>query len=220
MGIGSAFGKPKTKVEPLIKEAPLVEALSGLTGNADFTSTPVDRAGPLANHFNLLKHRGMVIQLILLGGLGLYAFVDYILLTNYLVSGDLPLWPFVSAGLFAGALGVRLGKGAPGPERLGLAVLFSIIALVAAYPGVQRYTLVASPKPTAVEFDMTETGHFEHAQYPTINLQDSNIAEYWQSLPAGQPHTFFLHESVLGFGLIDMSPVYEKTRAFYGGDER
>jgi hypothetical protein len=162
----------------------------------------------------------MVIQLILLGGLGIYAFVDYVFLTNYLVSGDLPLWPFVSAGLLAGALGVRLGKGTPVPERLGLAILLSIIAVVAAYPGVQRYTLVASPTPIAVDFNMTEPGYFEHAQYPTINLQDKNIAEYLQSLPAGQPQTFLLYESVLGFGLIDMSPVYEKTRAFYRDDER
>ncbi|WZF87624.1 hypothetical protein NLK58_14915 [Marinobacter metalliresistant] len=137
----------------------------------------------------MLQHKGMVIQLILLAGLGTYALVDYTLLTNYLVSGDLPLWPFVSAGLLAGALGFQLGKGAPGAERLGLAALLGVIAMVAAYPGLQRYTLMNSPEPVAVAFKMTQPGYFEHSDYPAINQQESSIPEYWQSLPSGKART-------------------------------
>lgn len=220
MGIGGAFGKPKTRVEALLNEAPLVKALSGITGTVDFTSTPTDRTGPFANHFNLLKHKGMVLQLTLLAGLGTYALVDYLLLTNYLVSGDMPLWPFVSTGLLAGALGIRLGKGAPRAERLGLAALLSVIAMAATYPGLQRYTLMASPEPLSVAYDSSETGYFEHAHYPAINQRESNIPEYWRSLPSGEVYTFLLYESGLGFVLIDMAPVYEKSRAFYRENER
>lgn len=219
ISFGSAFGKPKTRVEALIHEAPLVKALTGITGNADFTSTPVERTGPLANHFNLLKHKGMVVQLILLASLGTYAVVDYILLTNHLVSGDLPLWPFVSTGLLAGALGIRLGKGAPLAERLGLAALLCFIALTATYPGLLRYTLIISPEPLAVAYNSTEAGYFEHSRYPAINQRESSIPEYWQSLPPEEAYTFFLHESGLGFVLIDMSTVYEKSRAFYRDNE-
>jgi hypothetical protein len=215
MGLRGAFGKPKTKVEALLNAAPLVKALAELTDNADFTSTPVDRTGPLANHFNLLKHKGMVAQLILLAGFGTYTLVDYLLLTNYLILGDLPLWPFVSAGLLAGALGVQLGKGAPRSERLGLAALLGVIAMAATYPGLQRFTLMTSSEPLAVNYDMTEAGYFEHARYPAINQRESSIPEYWQSLPSGEIYTFYLHESVLGFVLIDRSSVYEKNRAFY-----
>ncbi|MEX2475980.1 hypothetical protein [Marinobacter sp.] len=223
IGIGSAFGKPKTKVEALIKEAPLVRALSRISGNADFTSTPTDRTGPLANHFNLLKHKGMVLQLILLAGLGTYALVDYLLLTNYLVAGDLPLWPFVSTALLAGVLGVRLGKGAPRAEHLGLAAVLCVVASAATYPGLQRYALMASPDPLSATYDRTEAGYFEHSHYPAINQRESNIPEYWQSLPSEEVYTFFLHESGLGFVLVDMAPVYEKSRAFYretGHDEQ
>lgn len=220
IGIGSAFGKPKTRVEALINEAPLVKALSRITGNVDFTSTPTDRTGPLANHFNLLKHKGMVLQLILLAALGTYGLVDYVLLTNYLVLGDLPLWPFVSTGLLAGVLGIRLGSGAPRVERLGLAALLCVIALAATYPGLQRYTLMVSPEPLSVAYDSTETGYFQHSHYPAINQRESSIPEYWQSLPSGEVYTFFLHESGLGFVLIDMATVYEKSRAFYRANGR
>ncbi len=92
LGFGRTFGKSKSKVETLIIEAPLVQALSAVTNNVNFSSIPVDRTGPLASHFNLLQHKGMVIQLILLTGLGTYALVDYVMLTNYLVVGDMPAW--------------------------------------------------------------------------------------------------------------------------------
>ncbi|ADP98475.1 hypothetical protein [Marinobacter adhaerens] len=125
MGLAGAFGKPKARVETMISEAPLVRALSEAAIEAHVTSTPVDRTGPLAKHFNLLKHRGMVVQLSLLAGLGLYALTDYLLLTNYLILGDLPMWPFVSVWLLASAMGIRLGRGAPGAENWGLPPCFA-----------------------------------------------------------------------------------------------
>lgn len=219
IGIGSAFGRPKTRVEAIVTEAPLVKALTAATGNVEFTSSPTDSAGPLANQFNLLEHKGMVVQLVLLAVLGTYALVDYVLLTNYLIIGDLPLWPFVSAGLLGGFAGIRLGAGAPVPERLGLAALLCVIAVGASYPGLQRYTLLASPEPVSVVYDSTETAYFEHAQYPAIDQRESGIPEYWQSQSSDDVYTFFLHESGLGFALVDMSTVYEKSRAFYESNE-
>ena len=82
LGLTGAFGKPKARVEAIINEAPLVRALSEAAGEASVASKPVDRSGPLAKQFNLLRHRGMVIELVLLTGLGAYALIDYLLLTN------------------------------------------------------------------------------------------------------------------------------------------
>jgi hypothetical protein len=220
LGLAGAFGKPKARVETIISESPLVMALSEAAVGADIASTPVDRSGPLAKHFNLLKHRGMLIELTLLAGLGAYALIDYLMLTNYLVLGDLPIWPFVSAGLLAGALGIRLGRGAPGAERLGVAAMLCLVAVAATYPGVQRYTLIASPEPVSVAYEMTETAHFEHSSYPAIDQRSSNIQEYWESLETGADVVFWVHDPVLGFALVDMSPVYEKSRAFYRTQEK
>jgi hypothetical protein len=219
LGLTGAFGKPKARVESIINEAPLVRALSEAAGEASVASTPVDRSGPLAKQFNLLKHRGMVIELVLLTGLGAYALTDYLLLTNYLILGDLPLWPFVSSGLLAGALGIRLGRGAPGAERVGVAAMLCMVAIAATYPGIQRYTLIASPEPVSLAYEMTGTAHFEHSDYPAINQRSSNITEYWESLETGKNVDFLVHKPVLGFSLVDMSPVYEKSRAFYRARE-
>lgn len=219
LGLTGAFGKPKARVEAIINEAPLVRALSEAAGEASVASTPVDRSGPLAKQFNLLKHRGMVIELVLLTGLGAYALTDYLLLTNYLILGYLPLWPFVSAGLLAGALGIRLGRGAPGAERVGVAAMLCMVAMAATYPGIQRYTLIASPEPVPVAYEMTETAHFQHSVYPAIDQRSSNITEYWESLETGKNVDFLVHKPVLGFSLVDMSPVYEKSRAFYRARE-
>lgn len=219
LGLTGAFGKPKARVEAIINEAPLVRALSEAAGEASVASKPVDRSGPLAKQFNLLKHRGMVIELVLLTGLGAYALTDYLLLTNYLILGDFPMWPFVSSGLLAGALGIRLGKGAPGAERVGVAAMLCMVAIAATYPGIQRYTLIASPEPVSVAYEMTETAHFEHSDYPAIDQRSSNITEYWESYETGANVDFRVHKPVLGFALVDMSPVYEKSRAFYRARE-
>lgn len=219
LGLTGAFGKPKAQVEAIINEAPLVRALSEAAGEASVASKPVDRSGPLAKQFNLLRHRGMVIELVLLTGLGAYALTDYLLLTNYLILGDFPLWPFVSAGLLAGALGIRLGRGAPGAERVGVAAMLCMVAIAATYPGIQRYTLIASPEPMSVAYEMTGAAHFEHSDYPAIDQRSSNITEYWESLETGANVDFRVHKPVLGFALVDMSPVYEKSRAFYRARE-
>ncbi|MDS1309121.1 hypothetical protein [Marinobacter xiaoshiensis] len=215
MGFGSVFGKSRTKVEALLIEAPLVQALSLATKGVSFTSTPAESTGPLAGHFNLMQHKGMVIQMALLAGLGAYALVDYLMLTNYLVVGDMPIWPFVAGGLLAGALGIRLGKGAPRAEHLGLAILLGLITAAAIYPGLQRYTLIASQAPVEITYQMTESGYFEHASFPDIDQRKSGIFEYWASLPLGENYRFSLYEPVAGFVMVDMAPVYAKSRAFY-----
>ncbi|MBK1852321.1 hypothetical protein FE845_13280 [Marinobacter sp. 1-4A] len=220
MGFGALFGKSQSKVEALLAEAPLVQALSLATNNLSFTTTPTDETGPLAGHFDLLQHKGMVIQLVLLTGLGIYTLVDYLLLTNFLVVGERPLWPFVFGGLLAGALGIHLGKGAPKAEYIGLSVTLGLAGAIAVYPGLQRYTLIAAPAPIEITYQMTKIGYFEHASYPDIDQRESGILEYWESLTLGENYSFSLYEPVVGFTMVDMTPVYAKSRAFYEAAEQ
>lgn len=220
MGLSIIFKKTRSKVETLITEAPLVQALSAATNKVNFTTTPADKTGPLAGHFDLLQHKGMVIQLALLAGLGMYALVDYMLLTNFLVIGERPIWLFVSGGVIAGALGIHLGSGAPKVEHVGLSILLGLASAVAVYPGLQRYTLIASSAPIEITYQMTEAGYFEHPSYPDIDQRESGITEYWESLTLEENYSFSLYEPVVGFAMVDMTPVYEKSRAFYEAAEQ
>lgn len=214
MGLRDIFGKPKDKLPRLLEEAPLVQSLSAATGQAITASEPAS-SGPLANQYNLMTHKGMVAQLALLTIFGLYGVTDFVLLTDYLVLGNLPLWPFVSAGLLSAALGIRLGRGAPVAERLGVTALVTLAAVAATYPGLQRYSLLASPQPIAVSYQSTATALFEHPTHPAIDQRSSHIPEYWKTVPAGSEYVFYLHEPVMGFSIVDMGPVHEKSRAFY-----
>lgn len=214
MGLRDIFGKPKDKLPGLLEEAPLVQALSAATGLAITASEPVS-SGPLANQYNLMTHKGMVAQLFLLTVLGLYGVADFMLLTDYLVVGSLPLWPFVSAGLLTAALSIRLGRGAPMAERLGVMTLVTLAAIAATYPGLQRYSLLASPDPIAVAYQVQQTGLFGHPDHPTIDQRGSGIPEYWETVSVGSEYVFYLHGPVMGFTMVDMGPVYEESRMFY-----
>ncbi|MEQ9547009.1 MAG: hypothetical protein RIK85_13470 [Marinobacter sp.] len=214
MGLRNVFGKPRDKLHGLLREAPLVQSLSAATGKAITVSEPAS-SGPLANQYNLMTHKGMVAQLVLLTIFGLYGIADFVLLTDYLVLGNFPLWPFVSAGLLTAALGIRLGRGAPMAERLGVTALVTLAAVAATYPGLQRYSLLAAPQPIAVPYQSTDTALFEHPNHPAIDQRNSQIAEYWQTVPAGSEYVFYLHRPVMGFSMVDMGPVHEKSRAFY-----
>lgn len=215
LGLGGAFGKPKARIETLLAEAPLAQALTAAVGEEKLTSESTERSGPLADHFNLLHHRGMVALLILLTALGVYALVDYLMLTNILVLGNLPLWPFVSSALITGVIGIRLGKGAPAAERLGVTALLVLAAAAATYPGIQRYTLMASEPAETVEFEVAETAYFVSDRYPAIDQRQSNITEFWQQYEPGTGYPFRVYPPVIGFALVDLEPVYQRSRAFY-----
>jgi len=72
-----------------------------------------------------------------------------------------------------------------------------------------------SPDPISATYHTESTGLFTHEEYPTIDQRESKIPDYWKSVEEGQPYPFTLHHPVLGFWLVDMGPVYEKSRAFY-----
>jgi hypothetical protein len=215
LGFTEIMGKQQERVATVLQESPLTRALAGVVGDEKLVAQAPERTGPLADQFNLLTHKGMLAALALLTVLGGYALVDYLMLTNYLVLGDLPLWPFVSAGLIAAVAGIKLGKGAPNTEKLGVTAILTIASVMATYPGVQRYTLLAEPQPQSVNFEVADTAYFIADNYPAIDQRQSNIQEYWQQQPPGSQYSFQIHPAVMGFAMVDMSPVYEQSRAFY-----
>lgn len=219
LGFSEAFGKPKDRIETLVAESPFVKALASRLSETEVTTKAADRTGPLASQYNLLEHKGMLAALTLLTVLSAYALVDYVMLTNFLLLGDPPLWPFVSSGLVAAVVGIKLGAGAPTKERLGVAALLAVIAMAATYPGIQRYTLLAAPAAQTVSYEVADTAYFINDQYPAIDQRDSNIVEYWRQQTPGGHYKFRVYPPVMGFTLVDMGPVYEQSRAFYQARE-
>ena len=216
LGIRDFFSSKKgERLLPLLESAPLVRSLADTTGQPVNIDEPETFTLPESQSYNLLKHKGMAGLLAAMAGIGCYAGIDYALLVDYIIVGELPLWPFVSAGLLAAAAGAVFSRGAPAFERLGVSALLTVTAVIATWPALERYTLTMSPDPISATYHTESTGLFTHEEYPTIDQRESKIPDYWKSVEEGQPYPFTLHHPVLGFWLVDMGPVYEKSRAFY-----
>ncbi len=225
LGIGAFMNRDKqwvgTRAQQYLLEAPLVRALEHLHSGpgeiawADTHAAGEEKEGSHAQRYNLLKHRGMVVQLVLLLVIGGYGFLDFLLLMEHQVLGHLPQLPFVLSGALAAIVGFHLGKDAPGTERAGVGVILVVAAVLAVQPGLKRYALQVSPRAEVVPYLAVETGRFQHPDYPAIDMRDGNLMEYWSSLPLGSGYDFHVHVTDLGYHLLDLRPVHEKTRIFY-----
>lgn len=200
-----------------LREAPLVQSLAELPSVAggiswaDPESTPASGAGG----YNLLKHRGMALQLGLLVVVGSYALLDFFLLMEHQVLGHLPQLPFLLGGTLAAVVCFHLGKDAPGAERAGVGVLVVLAAVLAVQPGLKRYALLVAPEAQVISYQATAPGWFQHPDYPAIDMRDGNLMEYWHSQPPQAGYDFHIHVTDLGYHLLDLRPLHEKTRAFY-----
>jgi hypothetical protein len=216
LSIREAFRSTKgERLLPSLKNAPLVRSLAELTDQTVTIHEPDTFTLPESKSYNLFQHKGMIGLLAAMAGIGCYAGLDYVLLTEYATVGDMPLWPYVSAGLLAAAAGAVFSRGAPGFERLGVGALLTAAAVIATGPALERYTLTMSSDPISATYHTESTGLFSHPDYPTIDQRESKIPEYWKTIEEGQPYPFVLHRPVLGFWLVDMGPVHQKSREHY-----
>ena len=216
LGFRDIISKSQERVCSLLEQAPLTRTLVEVVGEPTFNGeVATSTAEPLSDKFNLLEHKGLLTSLVLLTALGSYALVDYLMLTNFLVLGDMPIWPFLSIGLIAGAIGIQLGRGAPSAEKMGVAAILAAVAVTATYPGLQRYTLLAAPGPETVTYQVADTAYFINDEHPDIDQRNSGIMEFWQQQPTGSQYEFEVYQPAVGFSMVNMEPVYQQSRAFY-----
>lgn len=206
-----------------IERTPIVESLRarGIT----IESVPGDAAGDAAEAtppgFDLAGDRGMVAQLVLLFGAGLYALIDTFFLLQYTPLAPMPRAPFAVMLLAAIPLTVWLGRRAPHAERIVVSALTVAALAVAVYPGLLRFNAMTA-EPLVLEYIPTAPGQFRPAagEYPAIDLSDRNLAEYWAQRGPEASHPFTLRRGDAGFWQLDLAPLRERTRAFYGAREQ
>lgn len=160
-------------------------------------SVPEEASDVPSPGFDLGRDPGMVLQLLLLFGAGLYVLVDTFFLLQYTPLTSMPLAPFALALIVALPLALWLGRRAPGTERLAVAVL--------------------TAEPHLVEYVPTAPGRFRSAtgEYPALDLSDRSLAEYWAQREPGAGHPFTLLRGNADFWQLDLAPLYERTRGFY-----
>ncbi len=200
---------------PRVENAPLLQALRerGLKISAE-----PEGGGPtrVAKGYNLLHSPGLIAQLVLFFGAGLYALVDGVVIRAYRPLESLPLEPFAIVAAVGIVLVAVLGRGVPAVERAGVGVL-TVAALVAAvYPGLLRINALTA-EPRSLTYRSVSSGRFEPdvRGLPAIDLRDLKVDEYWSQFSSGAEQRFVLLRGVGGFYELDMSPIYASTRAFY-----
>lgn len=172
-----------------------------------------------ARGFDLARHPGMVGQLALLFGTGLYALADTFFLAAYVPLEWMPAWPFVVTGVAAVLAVSALGRGAPRTERVVVGALVAGALIAAVYPATLRVN-AATAEPETATYVAVGPGRFQarDAGLPAIDLTGAEVDEYWTQYPPGREHEFTLLHGIGGFHQLDLSPLHERTRRFYSRD--
>ncbi|PAU81074.1 hypothetical protein CK501_05795 [Halovibrio salipaludis] len=201
----------------LVDSAPLVTSLRerGYLKEAPPEGGEAVETVPGSRQYDLLHHKGMIAQLVLLAALGGYALTDFLFLTEYRMVGAIPILPFAASGLIATALALPLGRGAPVTERLGVAVLVVAAALAATYPGLMRHALESTPQPDTLVYEARETALFQHPDAPELDFRGRNLDEFWSQVAPGEEYSFRIHSADTGAQVLDLRPVHAQTRMFY-----
>jgi hypothetical protein len=210
LGLGEILRLRRLGPDRVVRQAPLFRFFQPVD------TREVTAASRRSEHFDLTSHRGMMVQLLLLGGAGLYALADTFFLGHWRPLEAMPVTPFILVAVMGLVIVGPLGRGAPRAERLAVA-LFTVAALTAAvYPGLLRYNAATAPR-LVVTYDALEPGYFvtPGMDLPEIDLTDRDLDEYWAEHPAGSRHDFYLLRGKAGFYQLDMMPFYARTRRFY-----
>lgn len=208
------FTAKKTRAADLVMGAPLIQCLQqrGIELVEGVGATAA--AGPAG--FDLAKHRGLLIELVLFFGAGLYALVDGLLIAAFKPLETLPLLPFLVIAVVALVMVSILGRGAPALERSAVGLLTVVAMTAAVYPGLLRINAL-SAEPRSVTYKAVTAGRFEPVdrELPAIDLGGLHVDEYWTQYPPGTEHEFHLLRGVGGFYQLDLRPFYAQTRDFY-----
>lgn len=213
-----ALPAKKPAVAELIERAPLIQVLHmrNIEISTDAVVPEKESTG-----YDLARHRGLVVQLILFFLAGLYALIDTFMINPFKALEPLPTEPFVLVGLAGVVLAFVLGKGAPIVERSIIGVMMVATLMAAVYPGLLRVNAMTA-EPQEIRYQAVGTGQFVSTtpNLPALDLRSLGVSEYWSQYPDGAEHDFVLLRGAGGFYQVDLQPLYERTRDYYSGKDR
>jgi hypothetical protein len=213
-----ALPSKKSEVAELIERAPLIQVLRmrSIEISTDEIVPEKESTG-----YDLAKHPGLVVQLVLFFVAGLYALIDAFIINPFKVLEPLPTEPFVVVGLVGVVLAFVLGKGAPIMERSIIGVMMAATLMAAVYPGLLRLNAMTA-EPKEIRYRAVGTGQFVSTtpNLPALDLRSLDVNEYWSQYPDGTDHEFVLLRGAGGFYQVDLQPLYDRTRDYYSGKDR
>lgn len=213
LGLGEIVAFRRLDVVRRLQSAPLVRAVKARNLEIDIEAGTT--APPVAG-FDLTQHKGLLTQVCVFLGVGVYAVVDTFFIRSWLPLGPLPMTPFVAAAALAAIAAWKLGHGSPTLERVAVGALTVAACVAAAYPATLRLNATTA-EAEVVTYLSAGAGRFEapDERLPSIDLSGQDVPEYWALYPHGAEHPFTLLRGDAGFYQLEIAPFHERTRQFY-----
>lgn len=168
------------------------------------------------DRFDLTTHPGTMAAMGLIIGFLIYFVADSFFLFDWRYASE-PPWPaLISTGALGAVIGILMGRGAPGRERLVLALMLGGAVGAAAWPGALRLNAsLAQTAPVPVVYEYRAVGEYRATEgdHPPLNF--NGFEAYWTDPARRRNQTFHLLEGPLGIIQIDYSRIIERVQAFH-----
>lgn len=150
-----------------------------------------------------------------------YFIADMYFLATEFYAGARPWAAYAGFGVLAAAVaGLALKRAEPGrSDSWGYALLFGVMAGIAAYPGLLRVNAwLSEPQSVrAVDYRLDEDHLWQPVSLGSAPALDLYIerSRWWRRFEPGDTYRFRLRDGALGFWQVDLAPVYADQRRFY-----
>ncbi len=170
-----------------------------------------------AGHIDLLAYPSARIVLGVMLLAAVLALFHFMLLPPLRALWPMPVTTALLAGTLAGIGAWQLTRRMPGRERSALSVMLAVVVALCWHPLGTRTDVLLNGEPEPVTYTVAERGLFNpiDSRYPTLNLTDLNIDEFFDSLEPGSDFEFILVRTGNERYALSLAELYEHTRAFY-----
>lgn len=215
IGFFDAFRKRDFDADGVIERTPLVREARA---RALFGQAPGNESDPADSNaaFDIMKHRGLLAQVVLFLAALVYALADGLAINPYRLLEGQPWLFLVAVALIAAAVVNVSGRGAPRMERLAVGIMTVAAVTAASYPLFLRINAWTGTSQEVI-YTATEEGSFRSIEgdHPPVHVDVARAPEYWAQFGRGERHTFTLVRGVADVYQLDTRPIFRETRAFY-----
>lgn len=226
--------RPARRLHALTESHPLIRHLEqrdipvefhplGFRGRWGMGRPAEERPGPGGAEapVDLLSYTSLVILLSLMGALAVMAALHFTILSPIRALWTPSYGLLALGGSLVFVLGALLAGSAPVRERTVVALMLGVMVGLLGHPLSVRTRSLFGEEARTVDYILQAPGRFEpiNAAYPALDLTDLEIPEYWNSLSPEAVHPFELQSIEGERYILHLSPLFERTRAFYSGLE-
>ncbi|MEA5446593.1 hypothetical protein VCB98_12270 [Gammaproteobacteria bacterium AB-CW1] len=169
----------------------------------------------MSQSYDLERHPGMLIMSVLLLAMLIYFILDTFVFSPWQHTSLQPAFFMAGLGLMGGGLAWLSGRGAPGKERLGLAIALGAVFAMALWPASLRLNAIgAEDQRHTVAYESVEAGVYVplEGEYPDVRFYGNRA--FWETMEASPDFSITLVKGSLGFWQVYYQPIVDDIRLY------